>query len=164
MENTKNKKIVTPLEALQKARKYCAYSERCHFDVSLKLREWEIDEKTSNWIITELIQEKFLNEERFAMSYTRGKFNQNKWGKNKIKQGLRQKKITDFLIKKALQSISDDDYYNVLKKEVQKYSKEKKLKNRNEFQKILYYLNQKGFETELIIEILKELKKEEDGL
>lgn len=164
MENTKNNTIVTPLAALQKARKYCAFSERSHYDVALKLREWEIDEKTSNWIISELIQENFLNEERFAMSYTRGKFNQNKWGKNKIKQGLRQKKITNFLIIKALQSISDDDYYNVLKNEVQKYVKIKKLNYRNDFQKMLNYLSQKGFETDLIIEILKEIKKEKDGI
>jgi regulatory protein len=156
MENTKNKKIVTPLEALQKARKYCAYSDRSHYDVMLKLQDWNIDEKTSNWIITELIQEKFLNEERFALNYSRGKLNQNKWGRMKIKYGLRQKKISDFLIKKALQSISDDNYIDILSKEIDKYTKGGKLKNKIEYKKTLMYFNQKGFETDLIIEILKD--------
>ncbi len=156
--------ILTPLKALQKARKFCAYSERCHFDVKIKLNEWNIDQTTADWIVSELIQENFLNEERFAHSYSRGKFNQNKWGKHKIKQGLRQKQVSEYLVKKALAEIFDEDYFKIIKDEAVKYLKGKDKKNRIVYQKAIHYLNQKGFEYELVIQVMKTIKIEEDGL
>ncbi|MDD2411616.1 MAG: regulatory protein RecX [Bacteroidales bacterium] len=156
--------IITPLKALQKAQKFCAYSERSHFDLKLKLKEWQVDQASSDWIISELIQENFLNEERFAYSYCRGKLNQNKWGKYKIKHGLRKKQVSEFLIKKALEQISDEVYFKIMEDEVLKYIKGKNINNRTDFQKTIHYLNQKGFESEFVIDILKKIKNAKDGL
>lgn len=158
------KEIITPLKALQKAQKFCAYSERCHFDLKLKLKEWQIDQASADWIISELIQENFLNEERFAYGYCRGKLNQNKWGKYKIKQGLRQKQVSDYLINKAMEQISDEVYFQIMEDEVIKYIKGKNLKNQKDFQKTIHYLNQKGFESEFVIDFLKKIKNKENGL
>lgn len=155
---------LTPTAALEKARKYCAYSDRCHFDMRMKLREWYIDEKTAEWIISSLIEEQFINEERFALNYSRGKLSQNGWGKNKIKYALRQKKISDYLVKKALSEISDETYFSVLKHEALKKASGLSLNNRQDFNKILQYLIQKGFESDISTQILNSLISEKDDL
>lgn len=162
--NSIKPEIITPLRALQKAQKYCAYSERCQFDLKIKLKEWQIDQQSSDWIISELIQNNFLNEERFAYTYCRGKLNQNKWGKLKIKQGLRQKQVSDYLIKKALEQISDEDYFKIIEDELTKYIKGKNINNRIDFQRTIRYLNQKGFESEFVIDIMKKIKNNQNGL
>lgn len=162
--NSSENKSITPLLALEKAKKHCAYSERCHFDMRMKLREWNVDEKTAEWIISSLIEESFINEERFALNYSRGKLTQNGWGKNKIKYALRQKKISDYLIKKALSEISDDLYLSIIEHEAQKKASLKSLVNRQEFNKVLQYLIQKGFESDISTQILNSLIKKGDDL
>ncbi len=162
--NTFENKSITPLVALEKAKKHCAYSERCHFDMRMKLREWNVDEKTSEWIISCLIEESFINEERFALNYTRGKLTQNGWGKNKIKYALRQKKITDYLIKKSLAEISDDIYLSIIKKEAVKKITPKGITERQEFNKVLQYLIQKGFESDISTQVLNSIINKNDDL
>lgn len=157
-------KTLTPLAALEKARKHCAYSDRCHFDMRMKLREWNVDEKTSEWVIASLIEEQFINEERFVINYSRGKLTQNGWGKNKIKYALRQKKISDFLIKKALSEISDDTYLSIITHEVLKKSKGLSLTNHQDYNKVLQYLIQKGFEMEVVKDIINSLNTQNHDL
>ncbi len=162
--NFSDNKSYTPLIALEKAKKHCAYSERCHFDMRMKLREWNVDEKTSEWIISSLIEDGFINEERFAINYSRGKLTQNGWGKNKIKYALRQKKISDFLIKKALSEISEETYLAIIEHEAQRKVTVSMLNNRQEFNKVLQYLIQKGFESEISTQILNAIIKKENDL
>src|SRR3569833_2353286 len=114
MDEPKKVKITDVKVALAKAEHYCAYQERAQQEVRDKLYEWGLWPDAIENIISELIGANFLNEERFAKAYARGKFNQNGWGKNKIKQGLKFKKVPDVLIKKALLAISDDDYLQAL--------------------------------------------------
>ncbi len=102
MDKQKPIKITDEKIALAKAEHYCAYQERSQQEVRDKLYEWGLYSNVVERVITELIAGNFLNEERFANAYTRGKFNQKGWGKNKIKQGLKFKRVSDPLIKKAL--------------------------------------------------------------
>ncbi|WP_303822733.1 regulatory protein RecX [Apibacter mensalis] len=136
---------------------YCVYQDRSHYEVEQKLKELRtLNESERGEILIWLIQNNFLNEERFSKSYTRGKFYQKKWGKIKIMQGLKQKKIPTNLIDKGIEEINEDDYKSTLMELTEKkwniiresevYLKKKKIYN---------YLLQKGYEYNLINEILK---------
>jgi len=122
MDEQRPIKITDEKTALVKAENYCAYQERSQQEVRDKLYEWGLYSNTVEQVIIQLIDGNFLNEERFANAYTRGKFNQKGWGKIKIKQGLKFKRVSDPLIKKALNSINEDDYLLMLHQVVQKKS------------------------------------------
>lgn len=97
-------------EATKKLESYCAYQERCHKEVVHKLRNMHMIPEAIDTIIVHLIQENYLNEERFAQAYARGKFNIKKWGKNRIVNELKFRDISKYNIKTALQEIEDDKY------------------------------------------------------
>lgn len=149
---------LTKEQALQKLRQYCAYSERCHADVVSKLYDLNVWKKEHDEIIAKLIEENYLNEERFAKAFAGGHFRQKQWGRNKILQHLRQKNVSAYCIKKAMKEIEDEEYDQVLKKLFQK--KWDSLKSeRNRFVKMKKtsdYLIQKGFEAALINELFKQ--------
>ncbi|MDO3643302.1 regulatory protein RecX [Mucilaginibacter sp. L3T2-6] len=156
MDELKKLKITDPKAALAKAEHYCAYQERAQQEVRDKLYEWGLWPDAVENIIGELISTNFLNEERFAKAYAQGKFNQKGWGKNKIKQGLKFKKVPDVLIKKALQAIPDDDYRlaleAILTKKARTIEEKNNLKRRFKLQQ---YALGRGFENDLILDILK---------
>jgi len=109
-------------------------------------------------IISELIGNNFLNEERFAKAYAIGKFRQKGWGKLKIKQGLKFKKVPDVLIKKALQSIDGDGYLKMLEKVIAK--KERVLSEKDPYKrkyKLQQYAIGKGYESDLVADVLRGL-------
>src|ERR1700712_929985 len=108
MQQQKPAKITDEKMALAKAEHYCAYQERSQQEVRDKLYEWGLYPDAVENVIVHLIEGNFLNEERFANAYTRGKFNQKGWGRIKIKQGLKFKKVSDVLIKKALLTINGE--------------------------------------------------------
>jgi regulatory protein len=142
-------------KALQKIGQFCAYQERSHKEVKEKLYSYGLYKDQVEELMSKLIQENFLNEERYAIAYAGGKFRAKDWGKNKIKYGLKQHQVSDYCIKKALKTIDDEEYVKTLQK---LYSaKEKTLKSeKNLFikkKKIQQYLMQKGFESSLINEL-----------
>ncbi len=142
---------------LQKLKKYCAYQDRCHYDVELKLKNLGANSDVSDEILTTLILEGYLNEERYARSYVRGKFNINKWGRNKIIMGLKAKKISSHLIQKGLEEINESDYINSLREILVNKSQLLSCRTKYDRNKKLYvYAYNKGFESELIKEILEE--------
>ena len=160
-ERKKNNKIITPLLAIKKAEVYCAYQERCQQEVRDKLYTFGIDSETVEGIIAHLIESNFLNEERFALAYVRGKFKQKQWGRIKIKQGLKFKKISDYLIKKALASIDSDDYYATLKNLADKKYKDIKESNiLKKRYKLIAVLISKGFESDLVRDCTDEYFRE----
>src|SRR6201985_1669321 len=116
MQSPEKSKKIDEKIALAKAERYCAYQERAQQEVRDKLYEWGLWPEAVENIIAQLIGANFLNEERFAKAYALGKFRQKGWGRIKIKQGLKLKKVPDVLIKKALQTIDPDDYLQVLDK------------------------------------------------
>ena len=153
---TKQQKL-TPQQALPKLQQYCAYQERCHSEVKNKLFEYAVYGDDAETIISKLIEEDYLNEQRFAIQFASGRFKLKQWGKVKIKYELKQKGVSEYCIKKALQIIDSDDYENTLQKLADQ--KLKTLKSeKNIFikkRKLQDFLLQKGYEADLIRELLK---------
>ena len=103
------------LEAKQKLEAFCAYQERCDFEIRKKLRDWNMHSEDIDVLIADLIVNNFLNEERFAEAYVSGKFRIKRWGKLKIKRELKFRKISDYSINKAMTQIADDAYEQTIK-------------------------------------------------
>ncbi len=150
-------KITDPKIGLQKAEKYCVYQERSQQEVRQKLYDLGLYPRDVEQIISELIGNNFLNEERFANAYALGKFRIKGWGKIKIKQGLKLKRVPEGMIKKALQQIDLDDYLAKLKGILEK--KAALLKEKEPYKRS-YQLKQyafgKGYEGNLVAEVLKD--------
>lgn len=138
-----------------RAENWCAYQERAHSEVRNKLYEWGVYPADIDQIISSLISDNFLNEERFAFAYVSGKFNIKKWGKQKIRQGLKNKRIHEKLIHRALNSIDGDDYIAVLRNAANK--KLATMVDKDPFKrkyKLVNYLIGRGFERDLIMDVL----------
>lgn len=149
----------TPDQAVPKIKQYCAYQERCHSEVRDKLYSFGLNKMEVEEIISLVITENYLNEERFAIHYAGGKFRIKQWGKIKIKQSLKYKQVSDYCIKKALKEIDSKEY----KKTFQKLA-EQKLKTlkgeKNIFikkRKVQDFLLQKGFENDLVKEAVNNI-------
>ena len=153
------KKYLTKEQALQKLKHYCAYQERCHNDVKEKLYKLGVWKKEHDEIIAALIEENYLNEERFAIAYAGGKFRINSWGRVKIKYALKQKQVSEYCIKKAMKQISEEDYMKLLNKLAkEKYAALKADQYLVRKKKTMDYLITKGFETNLVVTTLEKEK------
>lgn len=156
MKNEESKpKIFSREQARLKAEAYCAYQERSQSEIRNKLYEWGLHQKDVEEIISELIGENFLNEERFALAYTLGKFRIKGWGKIKIKQGLKLKRVPDKMIQKVLNSIDDEDYQNRLKLILEK--KSNSIAEKDPFRRrylLTRFAAGKGYEQDLISDLL----------
>jgi regulatory protein len=146
------KKLLTKEQALQKLRQYCAYQERSHHEVQQKLYELGIRKAEHDEIISTLIEEDYLNEERFASQYVGGKFRMKDWGRKKIYYALKEKRVSEYNIKKALQQIDEDAYLEVLRELAEK--KYESLKDEQHLvrkRKTIDYMLQKGYEPDLVM-------------
>lgn len=153
IEKPKRKKIYDKKSAKPKIELYCAYQERSQQEVRDKLYEMGLHQKEVEELISELIGDNFINEERFAIAYAGGKFRIKHWGKIKIKQQLKLKKVSEYCIKKALAQIPDSDYEETIVTLIEKKSKLIKDKDPYVFKhKLANYLASRGFETDLIWE------------
>ena len=148
---------LTKEQALQKLRQYCAYQERSHKEVKEKLYGYGLHKRETEESISQLIEEGYLNEERFAIQYAGGKFRMMHWGKVKIRYELKLKQVSDYCIRKALQQIDEDAYektldhlaeekWRLLRGEQNRFTKKRKLQD---------YLLQKGFESDRVGEMVK---------
>lgn len=154
----KKQKVYTQHQALVKAEAWCAYQERCQQEVRDKIYSWGLHANEVENVIAELISKNFLNEERFAKAYAGGKFRIKKWGRVKIRLELKRRKLSEYCIKKGLAEINEEDYRETLKKmadEKMKATKEKdQLKKKY---KVMSYLISKGYENDLVREMIGEL-------
>jgi len=147
-------------EATKKLERYCAYQERCHQDVVKKLKEMHMIPEAIDQIVTHLIQENYLNEERFSQSFARGKFKIKKWGKKRIVNELKQRNITPYNIKSALKEINEEDYLQTLQTLAEKRVRQIKEPNiQKRRKKLADYLLYRGWESHLVYEKIKELIK-----
>ena len=149
---------LTPDQVLDKMAKYCAYQERCVKDVRDKLNTYDIPEEEKAKILDYLLDNRFVNDDRFAKSFVRGKINQSGWGVNKIRFHLIQKGIDKELIDEVLGQ-TDEEFYRQRLVDVLK-TKAKTVKADSDFEKkrkLAAYAMQKGFEAALVWEVLKEL-------
>jgi regulatory protein len=145
------KKTLTKEQALQKLKHYCAYQERSHSEVREKLYQLGVWKKDHDEIIASLIEQDYLNEERFAIAFAGGKYRVKQWGRVKIKYELKQKQVSDYSIKKALKQIDENDYRKLLQELAdKKYASLKAEQYMVRKKKTMDYLVSRGFEHELI--------------
>ena len=139
-------------QALQKARHYCGYQERCHSEVQEKLYSLGLRKKDVETALATLIEENYLSEERFATQFAGGRFRLKEWGKVKIKYELKQRQVGEYNIRKALAAIDADDYertltrlteekWETLQEEENIFIRKRKLQD---------YLLQKGYESDRV--------------
>lgn len=148
----------TVQEATKKIESYCAYQDRCHKEVVSKLKDMGMIPLAIDTIIAQLIEDRFLNEERFAKSFARGKFNIKKWGKNRIVSELKFRNISKYNITTALKEIEPEAYLTTLdklaKKRLGQITETNTQKRRK---KLADYLLYRGWESHLVYEKLQEL-------
>lgn len=147
----KKRQYYSKEEALAKLQRYCAYQDRCHQEVRTKLLDHGIYGDELEEVISELILDNFLNEERFARSYARGKFRIKKWGKIKIRIELKKRKISDYCLRKAMEEIEDEEYEKTIDELIER--KWNEIRETNDFKKkgkVAKYLEGKGYERAFI--------------
>ncbi len=155
LEQLKKPKVYTQKQALIKAESYCAYQERCQQEVRDKLYSWGLHEVQVENVIADLIASNFINEERFAKAYAGGKFRIKKWGRVKISIELKRRKISAYCIKKGLAEIEEEEYIKTLQKVAEvkiKATKERDSKKKK--YKVMNYLLSRGFENDLVVEVV----------
>jgi len=145
-------------QALTKVMAMCSQSERCRFDIVAKLRQWELSEEEIAEAVDYLVKEHFLDEERFVRFFVNDKLRFNKWGKVKLKFILRQKQISETIIREALSQISDDLYMKILRNLLK--TKVKSIKGDSGYErkgKLAIFAQSHGFEAELAFRMAGEL-------
>jgi len=155
-----NKKTFTVEEARKKLEYYCAYQERCHQEVKQKLKSMNMIPEASDIIIVHLLEHNYLNEERFAKTFVRGKFNIKKWGRLRLTLELKKKDVSKVNINAALSEIENDEYnefFNDLaEKKASSILETNKLKKK---QKLINYLLYRGWEPHLVYDKVNKLIK-----
>jgi regulatory protein len=147
--------IYTISQALDKATKYCAYQERCHSEVRQKLQNFNLTQEEVEEVIYHLIQENFVNEERYSRAFARGKFRLKHWGKKKIQLALKSKEVSDACIQLGINEIDDTEYHEVLLKLIHKTSSRfQTLSPYQKKAKTAQYIIGRGFESDMVWENL----------
>jgi regulatory protein len=152
------RKRLTPGQALQNIKQFCAYQDRSHSEAKERLYSFGLNTTEVENIVSELIQEDYLNEERFARAFARGKFRMKKWGKVKIKYELKHRQVSEYCIRKAFTEIDEVEYEKTLRHLLEQKAASLK-SEKNIFmkkRKLTDYLLQKGFERDIIISMINE--------
>ncbi len=148
-------------EILTKARRYCAYQERCTKQLKDKLDKWNVSDNNKGGILQQMKKEGFIDDHRFATIFARGKFKTRKWGRIRIKMELQARKIESAVIQEAIYAINDDEYLEVLKDLLETKLNDLK-KEKNDYvkkSKAAQSMMRKGYEGDLIWVVLRELDK-----
>lgn len=151
------KKELTENEMRCKAEVFCIQAERCIADVKSKLETWGADTATAERIIEHLLKEKYVDQKRFCIAFVRDKYRFNQWGKLKIGQALRLKKIPTELIAAGMEEIDEQEYLSILSNLIKQ--KGKSVKARSEYErnaKLVRFAVGRGFEPEDIFRFLKQ--------
>ena len=155
------KKQVTIEQALQKLKHFCGYQERSHYETTQKLYSLGLYKKDVEILLSQLIEENYLNEERYATAFASGRFRIKQWGRIKIKYELHQHKVSSYNITQALKSIDNADYLNTLNSlAAKKWASLKGEQYLNKQAKTTSFLLQRGFEQPLISIAISNLKKQ----
>ena len=154
------RRVLTPEQAYVKIRHYCAFQERTHQEVKTKLSGYGISWQVASEMTSRLIEEGFLNEERFAKTFAGGKFRMKSWGRKKIENELKKRGIAEYSIRKAIRDeISQEEYEKTLLKLIEKKWNSLKGEGDTEFvkqSKTRQYLMMRGFENDVISRVMKQ--------
>ena len=154
-----SKNRLTKEQALDKIKYYCSYQERCHSEIKDKLHSYGLRKKEAEEIIAELIENNYLNEERFAVQFAGGKFRMKQWGRKKIQYELQQKGVNSFIIQIALKEIDEEEYLETLQKLAQtKWNALNVENNLLRQSKTNAWLLQKGYEQRLISQVIQGMR------
>ncbi len=152
-----HKHIVTTLQAIEKIKRYCAAAEHCQEEVRLKLKSYQVDNDKIESIICDLISEKYIDELRYAHAFVSGKTNIKSWGKLKIINELKKKKISQKCIDMALKNIKEEDYQQKMDMLAKKWLKTHQNEPKNQIkQKLFRFLYSKGYSADEIGQFLNE--------
>jgi len=149
----------SPEAILQKLERYCSYQDRCTRDVVLKMEGWKVAKSMQEKLLKQLRSEGFVDDLRFASSFVRGKFSVSKWGRIRIGYELRSRQLPEVIITEALQEIVEEAYLDAIRSLIIKKSGEinpKKTLNKRE--KIIKFVVGKGFEIDLVLRMIQEIK------
>lgn len=150
---------LTPGQAREKIKHYCAYSERCQQEVKEKLYGYSLNTSEVDAIVAYLIEEGFINEERYAKQFAGGHFRLKQWGRVKITHALKAKGISVYCIKTGLREIDEDDYNSLLQKLAnQKWNNTRGQLPVSRWAKTRQFLLQRGFESHLVLDVLKQFQ------
>lgn len=153
------KNIYTVKEATLKLMRYCTYQERCHKEVEQKLRNYYLTKNEQQEVIMKLIDENFLNEERFTKAFVNDKFRLQKWGRHRITRELKFRQISEYLIRVGMQEIEEEEYLNtfdhLFNKKLRSIQEKNPLKLKK---KVADFLFRKGYESELIYDRLQQIE------
>jgi len=153
------KDVFSVKEAIQKIEFFCSYQERCHEEVTAKLRTMKMDSEEINQIMVHLIASNFLSEERFACSFARGKHRIKHWGKIRIINELKHKKISQTLINIALKEITPEEYLDTFHALAERHWESiREINTLKKRKKFCDYLLRRGFESNLVYDKVKELE------
>lgn len=145
-------------QSYRKATDYCAIQERCISEMRLKFISWNIALNFTDAIIDKLIDEGFIDEKRFALSYASGKYRINGWGRLKIAAGLRARNIPSQLVQQAISTFESDEYTSFLNKLLQKKIKQLGGDSMENRQKAAFFAASRGFEQGLIASQLRDIE------
>lgn len=154
----KPKHIYTEQEAYQKLSALCAMSEQCCWDVEKKMKRWEMPEELMKRVVMKLVQEKFIDEQRFAKAFVRDKFRYNHWGRVRIEQELKMRKISLRHIEEGLEEIDTQDNLESLRSIIEK--KRPSVKGKNEYEirgKLIRFALGRGFAMDDVIKVVGSL-------
>ncbi len=148
-----------PAQIFDRISRYCAYQERCTREVEQKLTDWKVPREKIGQVMKKLKEERFIDDERFARLFVRGKFRINKWGRLRLQYELKGRGLSEKLIREALLEISETDYHKTIRELILKKKSEiNPGKSLNIREKIITFVTGKGFEFDLTLNIIKELK------
>ena len=158
MEDRRKRTKLSKEDALSLMQKFCAIQDRCQAEIRTRLIEHSIYGEALEQILAELISDDFINEERFAKAYVRGKFRIKRWGKMKIVKELKFRRISTYSINKGLKEIDYDEYLATLNHLLEKKNATVRSKDKwDKRKKLTSYASQKGYEYEVIKEVLNDL-------
>jgi regulatory protein len=150
------KQQLTYTEAIARAMDICGKAEKCGYDMELKCRDWQLSTEEATKLVSYLLREKFIDPQRYANSFVNDKFRFNKWGKIKLSYALRQKKIEEEFIRRALSQIPENTYQQVLSGLLS--SRAKSVKEKDPYTrrgKLMAFAQSRGFEADLSLKIIE---------
>jgi regulatory protein len=159
MDEERKIRRLTPQQALVKMQSFCAYRERSHYEARNKLYSFGLYSKDVDQVMVQLIEQNFINEERYAMAYVSGKFRMKGWGKKRIERELKAHHISEYLIRKAMKQIEDGEYEKTLRTLAEKKWRMSKDTNvLKKMSKVMRFLVSKGYSMEESSAAVQQLK------